>query len=150
MIIEQLDVLQADLDDESPQVLGALIDKCLSEGALDAHLTALLMKKNRPGIRVEVLCRPEQREQFIGLLLRETSTLGVKARRVERHALPRRMETIELEGAKIRVKLALLDSKVIRATPEFDDCRALAEKSGRPLREILQDATRAAARFLQP
>lgn len=145
---EELDVLQADLDDESPQVLGALIERCLSEGALDAHLTPLHMKKNRPGIRVEVLCRPDDRGKFLRLLLTETSTLGVKARRVERYSLDRRMEKIHLRGSDIAVKVAVLEGTAIRAVPEFADCAALAESLGLPVKQVLEEARALAADLL--
>jgi hypothetical protein len=134
--IEELDVLQADLDDESPQVLGALQGRLLQAGALDAHLCPLLMKKNRPGSRVEVLCRPEDRERFVRLLLTETSTLGVKVRRVERYALARRFEEVKVRGEVIRLKVAVLDGEDLRAVPEWDDCVRAAERLGMPAREV--------------
>jgi uncharacterized protein (DUF111 family) len=145
---EELDVLQCDVDDESPQVLGALIDRALVAGALDAHLCPLVMKKNRPGTRVEVLCRPQDRDKFLRFLLAETSTLGVKARRVDRYALPRRMEEVEVVGQKVRVKLALAGEKVLRATPEFEDCRRASEKTGVALREVIEAARSVARKFL--
>lgn len=145
---EELTVLQTDLDDESPQILGALLPRLLGEGALDAHLQPLLMKKNRPGLRLEVLCREEHRAALLRLIFRETSTLGVKARRLDRYALRRRMEKVTVAGMEIRVKLALLDGEVLRAVPEFEDCRAAAEKCGRPLRDVIEDARQEARRFL--
>lgn len=145
---EELMVLQTDLDDESPQVLGALLPRLLDAGALDAHLQPLLMKKNRPGVRIEVLCREEERPALLRMIFRETGTLGVKARPVERYALARRTETVEVAGTRIRVKLALLDGEVLRAVPEFEDCRAVAEGEGRPLREIMELARLEARRFL--
>lgn len=147
LLHEQLDVLQADLDDESPQVLAALVEHLLAEGALDAHLTPLLMKKGRPGTRVEVLCKPSDRDRFVRLLLTETSTLGVKVRTVDRYSLHRTTEQVEITGATIRVKVAWLDNRPLRAAPEFEDCRAAAERTARPVREILDEA-RAAARKL--
>ncbi len=137
---EELDVLQADMDDESPQILGALVRRALREGALDCHLTSLHMKKNRPGTRVELLCRPEDRERFVRYLLVETSTLGVKVRRVERYALPRHQEQILIQGVKVRVKVATLDGKPIRAVPEYDDCLHAAEKNHLPLKRVLEEA----------
>ena len=148
--VEPLDVLQSDLDDESPQVLGALIDRLLAEGALDAHLTPLFMKKNRPATRIEVLCHPDARDRFIRLLLTETSTLGVKVRRVERYSLPRRMESITLDGHSIRIKIALLDGQPLRAQPEFEDCKRAAQALGLPLKTILERAKIAAAQLLLP
>lgn len=140
LIHEELDVLQSDIDDESPQVLGVLIERLLAEGVLDAHLTSLHMKRNRPGLRVEVLCHPTDRERFIRLLLAETSTLGVKARRVERYSLPRRFEEIQVRGKPIRIKVALLDGAPLRAVPEFSECQALAESLRLPVRQVLDEA----------
>ncbi len=137
---EELDVLQADIDDESPQVLGGLMDRALREGALDCHLTSLQMKKNRPGTRVELLCRPEDRERFVRYLLVETSTLGVKVRRVERYSLHRHGDDVLIQGVKVRVKVAKLDGKPIRAVPEYDDCLHAAEKRGLPLKQVLEEA----------
>lgn len=146
---EELDVLQADVDDESPQVLGGLIDRALREGALDCHLAPLLMKKNRPGTRVELLCRAADREKFVRFLLVETSTLGVKARRVERYSLRRRIETVLVQGEKVDVKVAELDGEVLRAVPEYEDCRNVAEKRGLPLREVLEEARARSRLFLK-
>lgn len=146
---EELDVLQADIDDESPQVLGALIDRALREGALDAHLAPLIMKRGRPAVRVEVLCRPEDRERFVRFLLTETSTLGVKCRRVERYALRRHFDDILLHGERVRVKIALLDGRPIRATPEFEDCRNIAEKKNLPLKTVLEEARHRCRLFVE-
>ena len=146
--VEELLVLQTDLDDESPEVIGALIPRLLAAGALDAHLVALQMKKGRPGTRLEVLCRPALRDDLLRMLFRETSTLGVKVRTVERHSLDRRMEKIDIGGHPVNVKLALLDDEVLRAVPEMEDCRAVAEKTGRPLRDVLDEARAGARRFL--
>lgn len=143
MLREELDVLQADVDDESPQVLAAACERALALGALDAHLAPLLMKKGRPGTRIEVLCRPEDRDRFLRFLLTETSTLGVKVRRVERYALERRFDTVNVEGQQIRVKVAVLDGEDLRGVPEFEDCRAAAEKLGKPVREVVEAARRA-------
>ena len=140
LIVETLDVLQADVDDESPQVLGALIGRLLAEGALDAHLTPLVMKKNRPGIRIEVLARQADSRRLTVLLLRETSTLGVKSHPVQRTSLPRRQEIVTLHGHDVRLKVALLDGVVLRANPEFEDCKSVADVTGRPLREIIEEA----------
>jgi uncharacterized protein (DUF111 family) len=137
---EELDVLQADLDDESPQVLAAFIERALAEGALDAHLTPILMKKGRPAVRLEVLARPDDRERFLRLILTETATLGVKVRRVERYALPRRFDTVEIDGHKVRIKVALLEGKAVRGVPEFEDCRRVALATGQPVRSVVEQA----------
>lgn len=146
--MEELVVLQADLDDESPQVLGAMVQRMLTLSALDAHLCPLVMKKNRPGLRLEVLCRPEHKNTLITAMLLETGTLGVKARTVERYSLGRRMESIKIDGREIRIKCALHGGAVVRAVPEWDDCARVAEELGRPVREVLDEAKSLARRFL--
>jgi pyridinium-3,5-bisthiocarboxylic acid mononucleotide nickel chelatase len=140
LIIESLDMLETDLDDESPEVLGYLIGKALKSGALDATLSPVFMKKNRPGTRVEVLCRPEDRETLVRMLLQETSTLGVRVRQVERYCLPREFGEVTVRDHPIRVKKAFLDGKLLRVTPEFEDCKKLAEKLGVPLRDMMEEA----------
>jgi len=137
MIREELMVIQADMDDESPQVLARVAEKALAMGANDAHLAPLTMKKGRPGIRFEILCVPADEEKFAKLLLLETSTLGVKSRRVDRLSLERRFTEVTVEGVAVRVKLGLFEGRVVKVIPEYDDCAALSEKTGIALREIL-------------
>jgi len=149
MSCEELVVLQADLDDESPQVLGAVIGRMLSLGALDAHLCPLVMKKNRPGVRLEVLCRAELKDALVMAMLLETGTLGVKARTVLRYALARRMESVIVGGHAVGVKCAIHDGAVVRAVPEWDDCARVAEELLRPVRDVLDEA-RALARVFLP
>lgn len=143
---QELDVLQTDVDDESGQVLGALLEKLLGEGALDAHLSPLTMKRGRPGVRVEVLCRPEDRGRFLRMLVRETGTLGVKARRVERYALRRETVEVEVRGRGVRAKVAMLEGEAMRAVPEFGDCEAVAREEGVPVRQVLEEARAILAR----
>lgn len=109
-------------------------------GALDASLTSLYMKKNRPGVRVEVLCQPDDRDRFVERLLRETSTLGVRAWRVTRYSLPRRMDKIIVDGEPIAIKIATLDGVVLRAVPEYDDCKLVSKRTGRTLRDVMDEA----------
>lgn len=143
-----LQLLQADMDDESPEVLGAVREKALELGALDAVSVSIQMKKDRPGTRLEILARPEDSERLATLLLRETSTLGVRRLPIERVALARREEVLSVAGERIRVKLALWNGKPFKAKPEFEDCRRAAVTSGHPLRDVLEAARREAARFL--
>lgn len=133
----ELDVLEADLDDESPQVLGWLSKKLFDEGALDSTLTPNIMKKGRPGTRIEVLCHPSHRDKFVRLLLTETSTLGVKARRIDRYSLEREVRQVEYQGHTIRIKLAWLENKILKYMPEYEDCRVAAEELKIPLRQVM-------------
>ncbi len=131
-----LNVLECNLDDCSPQVLGALLDQLLAQGALDAWVVPAVMKKNRPGHLLGVLCAPALRDALVGTVLRESTTLGVRITTVDRVALERRFETVATEWGEVRVKLGLRGAVVLNAAPEFDDCRALAEKHGVPLKEV--------------
>lgn len=146
---EELIQLQADVDDESPQVLAAVAAEALRLGALDAHMCPLLMKKGRPGTRVEILCAPEREQEFARFLIRQTSTLGVKARSVRRYRAERRFETIVIEGFEIRCKVAMLDGESLRAVPEFEDAARAAGQLGRPVREILEAARAAALQIVR-
>jgi uncharacterized protein (DUF111 family) len=145
--VERLELIEADLDDESPEVVGVFLERALECGALDAVAMPVVMKKGRPGVRLEVLCRPEESAALGALLLRETGTLGFRKRAVERVALARREEAIEVEGYRIRVKVALWEGRALRAKPELEDCRVAARALGRPLRAVLEQA-RAATRAL--
>lgn len=131
-----LEVLECNLDDCSPQVLGALVDTLLARGALDAWIAPVVMKKGRPGHLVGVLARSESKQRLVDTLLEETTTLGVRATAVTRNELERRHETVETPWGPVRVKLGLRGGAVLNAAPEFDDCRALAEKAGVPLKDV--------------
>lgn len=138
-----LEVLECNLDDCSPQLLGALVDTLLARGALDAWIAPVVMKKGRPGHLVGVLSRAETKQRLVDTLLEETTTLGVRATPVTRTELERRHESVETPWGPVRVKLGLRAGAVLNATPEFDDCRALAEKAGVPLKDVQAAASAA-------
>jgi len=128
--------LVCDVDDATPQVLGHLLGRLLEAGALDATLHGVQMKKGRPGTRVTALTRAEHVPAVETVLFTEGTTLGVRRRAVERTELPRKIVTVETPHGGVRVKVAELGGKVVHVAPEYDDCRALAEETGLPLREI--------------
>ncbi|HEY0174027.1 MAG TPA: nickel pincer cofactor biosynthesis protein LarC [Pyrinomonadaceae bacterium] len=138
---EQLLMVETNVDDTSPQVLGHVMELALARGALDCYFTPVQMKKNRPGVLVSILCRASEREALTELLFEETPTLGVRAYAVSRRALERESVTVETEFGTIAVKVARRDGRVLGATPEFDECRAAALAHGVPLR-VVQEAAR--------
>ncbi|HEX3560194.1 MAG TPA: nickel pincer cofactor biosynthesis protein LarC [Pyrinomonadaceae bacterium] len=140
---EELTVLETNVDDVSPQVLGHVLEQALARGALDCYLTPVQMKKNRPGVLVTVLCRLEDREALLDLILSETPTLGARSYSVRRRALEREAVTVETVFGRIAVKVGRLRGRVVSATPEFEECREAALKACVPLREV-QEAARAA------
>jgi uncharacterized protein (TIGR00299 family) protein len=141
-------LLETHIDDASPQLLGHLVEQLLEKGALDAVLGPLLMKKSRPGQRLTVVCRTVDRARLTDLILRESTSLGVRWNEVDRIELERRIETIETEHGPIRVKLGLRDGAVWNASPEYDDCAALARERGVPLKLVLSAASAEAQRLL--
>jgi uncharacterized protein (TIGR00299 family) protein len=142
---EELLVIETNVDDAAPQVLGYVMEQAFARGALDCYFTHVQMKKNRPGVLVTILCRPGEREAMLDLLFTETPTLGVRHTLVRRRALERESVTVETEFGTIAVKLGRLRGRIVSATPEFDECRVAAQKWGATLRDV-QEAARAAYR----
>src|SRR5687768_13860060 len=133
---EELLIIETNVDDVSPQVLGHLLELALARGALDCYFTPVQMKKNRPGVLVSILCRPSDKEAMLGLLFDETTTIGARSYEVERRALEREIVRVETEFGPVDVKVALADGRVKGATPEFEQCRAAARKAGVPWRAV--------------
>jgi uncharacterized protein (TIGR00299 family) protein len=131
-----LTVMECNLDDCTPQVLGAVIDLLIARGALDAWVAPVVMKKGRPGHLLGVLTDGEHHPALLETVLTETTTLGVREYQVSRTALERKHETVQTKWGPVRVKLGLRGDAVLNATPEFDDCRALATKANVPLKEV--------------
>jgi uncharacterized protein (TIGR00299 family) protein len=142
---EQLWMLETNIDDMSPQLLGHVMDRAFELGALDCYFTPVQMKKNRPGVLLSVLCASEQKETLIKLLFTETTTLGVRSYEVARRALRRSMVRVETAYGPIDVKVAHLNGRVVNEMPEFEQCRAAASKAGVPVK-VVEDAVRAAKR----
>jgi uncharacterized protein (TIGR00299 family) protein len=140
---EKLFVVETNLDDVSPQIVGHVMERAFERGALDCYFTPVQMKKNRPGVLVSLLCRPADRESLYQLLFDETTTLGVRSYEVERRALPRESVLVQTEFGAIRIKVARSQGRIVNATPEYDDCRAAARKWDAPLRDV-EAAARAA------
>lgn len=135
--------LETNLDDSSPEILGAVMDKLFAAGALDVFFTPVQMKKNRPGIQLSVLCEEARVESLADILFRETTTFGLRMDKVVRLKLERRFETVATEFGDVTLKIGLKGGHIVQAAPEFESCRALSEKSGRPLRAIYEAATHA-------
>ena len=143
--VEELLMVETNVDDVSPQVLGHLLERALELGALDCYFTPVQMKKNRPGVLVSILCRPTDGEALHELLFAETPTLGVRSYVVKRRALEREAVTVETEFGTINVKVARHTGRTIGATPEYEDCRAAARAHNVALR-VVQEAAHAAFR----
>src|ERR1700720_2213578 len=139
---ETIRVLEANLDDMNPQIYGYFLEKALAAGALDVFATPVQMKKNRPGMLVTVLCKPGDEPKFHEMLFAETTTLGVRSYTAERRVLARQWETVHTAFGEVRIKVARLNGHIRQASPEFEDCRKLAEAKNVPLQRVMEEAMR--------
>jgi pyridinium-3,5-bisthiocarboxylic acid mononucleotide nickel chelatase len=145
---ERLWMLETNMDDISPQILGHVMDRAFELGALDCYFTSVQMKKNRPGVMLSILCRGEQRSALAKMLFAETTTLGIRSYQVERRALDRKIVRVETQYGPIDVKVAQLNGHVLKEMPEYEQCRRAALAAGVPLRAV-EEAARAAFAALQ-
>jgi pyridinium-3,5-bisthiocarboxylic acid mononucleotide nickel chelatase len=139
---ETLLMIETNIDDMSPQVFGYVVERAIELGALDCYLTQTQMKKNRPGMLLSILCRPAERETFLQLVFTETTTIGARSYEVQRRALARETVSVQTQFGAIDVKVVRTNGSV-RATPEFEQCRAAALLAGVPLREVQEAAQQA-------
>ena len=137
---ETVTLIETAIDDLSPQLLAYVAERALALGALDVMLTPVIMKKGRPGTLLTVLCQPAQSPIFQELLLRETSTLGVRIRNEQRRCLDRKHIPVETPYGTIRMKVATLGDEEFNAAPEFEDCRAAAERHQVAVKQVQQAA----------
>jgi uncharacterized protein (DUF111 family) len=112
------------------------MEQALLKGALDCYLTPVQMKKNRPGVLLSILCRQAEREAMTELVFTETTTLGVRCYEVERRALEREVVRVKTSFGEIDVKVARLNGRVVNEMPEYEQCRAAAERAGVALRVV--------------
>lgn len=141
---EMLALLTSDLDDLSGEYAAGAADLLRASGALDVTLVQTLMKKGRPGLRVEVLCALADADRLEGLLLMESSAIGVRRQVVGRRALLRREVTATVDGQEIRLKVVTLPDGSLRAKPEWEDVAVAARALGRPAIEVAARARLAA------
>jgi hypothetical protein len=134
-----ISVIEANIDDSSPEILGYALERLLEAGALDVSFSPLLTKKNRPGTLLRALSRPEDQERMAQLIFAETSTLGLRIYAAERRVQARHAVEVETAHGKIRIKV----SEDGNYAPEFEDCRSLALATGAPLKDVIAAANSA-------
>lgn len=135
-------ILETNLDDMNPQFAEPLLERLFEAGALDVWLTPVVMKKGRPGLVVSVLAPEERRQALVALLIEHSTTLGVRARPIDRVKAARRFETVTTRWGDVRLKLRGWKGRVIDAMPEYDDCLALARAADIPIRAVWNEAHR--------
>ncbi len=131
-------IIEANIDDSTPQVLASFFDRAFSLGALDVILTPVLMKKNRLATKLTILAEIDKIEALINAVFRETSSIGVRYFPVKRRVLERTRKKFRVNGENVSVKISSLEGTVVNIQPEFTDCLKLAKKSDRPVKEIIQ------------
>ena len=140
---DEIWLLEANVDDSTPEVIAYAIDKLLAAGALDAWITPIIMKKGRPAFLLSALCAEANKTVVEDVVFAETSSIGVRWQQVRRTVADRSMVAVQTEWGTVGVKVAERDGQVINVAPEFGDCRHLAEQSGAPLKKIYQAALQA-------
>ena len=143
---ERATIVACDVDDMSPEYVAGAAERARVAGALDVTLVAVTMKKGRQGTRIEILCRPEDAPRFEALLLRETTTIGVRRSEVDRVVLAREEATVDVLGHTVRVKVVTLSDGGRRAKPEFDDVQRVALATSRSAADIYELALAAERR----
>jgi uncharacterized protein (TIGR00299 family) protein len=135
-------LLEANLDDLSPQVFGYVMERLLEAGALDVFATPIQMKKNRPGSLLTVLAQPQDAEKLTNIIFAETTTLGIRRREEKRQVLARRWEAVQTQWGTVRMKIANMNGTVSNYAPEFEDCRRIASEHRVPLKQVMQEAVK--------
>jgi uncharacterized protein (TIGR00299 family) protein len=136
--------LTCNVDDSTAEVLGYAMERLLGEGALDVWFTPIQMKKNRPATQLSVLASPIDADRLACLLLRETTTLGVRQRVVSRSKAEREVRSVQTPWGEVRIKVKILDGRPVTASPEYDDCVELAARAGVPLMAVMEASWAAA------
>ncbi len=133
-------LLETNLDDLNPELVPDAAERCFAAGALDVWTAPVQMKKGRPGIVLSALARPGAERDVALAILEETTALGVRVSRLDRYELEREERIVEIGSHAIRVKLGLLDGRIVNVAPEHDDCASAARASGRPVQSVWTEA----------
>ena len=135
-VTDWVTVIESNIDNMTGELLGGLMDKLFTAGALDVSYTPIQMKKNRPAVMLTIICRVEEGNVLSELLLSESNTLGVRISQVQRVKAQRVSELVETPFGPISMKVKLLGNRLISATPEYEDCQRIALEKGIPLKDV--------------
>ena len=141
---ERLTMLETNIDDLNPEMYDYVMERLFATGARDVFLSTIQMKKNRPGVLLQVLCDPTDRERLSTVIFTETSTIGLRSYTVARVALRRESKSVTTSYGAVRVKIAYGPDGRINAAPEYEDCKRLAQETNTPLKVVYEAAAFAA------
>ena len=136
-------VIEAEIDDMNPQIFGTLMHRLMADGALDVYYTSIQMKKNRPGTLLSIIAPPVARERLTTTVFRETTTIGIRHREMERECLERESLAVETPLGPVRVKIARRHGEIMNASPEFEDCARVAAAHDIPVKDVQAAAVKA-------
>ncbi|MDF2593378.1 MAG: hypothetical protein K0S75_2844, partial [Clostridia bacterium] len=139
-ITNQVVEIDTNIDDMTGEQLGYIMELLLEAGALDVYFTPISMKKNRPGVKLSILCTSEKQQELTQLLLSQTSTFGVRYKIMDRDILDREFIEVQLFNDVVRCKVGMHDGKPIKIEPEYEDCKRIAKKNSLPIAEVFNNA----------
>lgn len=120
----------------SSEIFSYLYEKLIEEGVLDVYTESIYMKKNRPAVKLSVLCNELDLDKFIEIILIETSTFGVRYQKYNRSILSRKFEKLNCEFGDITIKIGLLNNKVVKVTPEYEECKKIAKDANISIKSV--------------
>ena len=141
-VVEKLTLLETNIDDLSPQILGFVMEKAFETGALDCWFTPIQMKKNRPATMISIICTAEKRESLTDLIYTETTTLGIRTSLIERESLEREMVIVNTKFGPVNVKIGSLRGRIVNTMPEYEQVRKIALENGvafQTIRDMVMD-----------
>jgi uncharacterized protein (TIGR00299 family) protein len=136
-------VIRCTIDDMNPELYGDLMQRLFDEGALEVYYTSVMMKKNRPGTEITVLCEHARLDTLSRLVLTHSTTLGLRVAREGRVELPRRVETVETQWGPARIKVATRPDGSETASPEYESCREISRRTGATMSDVFDAVRRA-------
>lgn len=148
--VDEVFLLETNIDDTTSEILGYTMERLLKAGALDVWFTPIFMKKNRPALTLSALAPMGKEKALSEIVFKETGTFGVRLQKIARKTLVREEIRVETEFGSVRVKIGKLAGKIVSLSPEYEDCAELAQKAGKPLKEIYEAAKRHASIFSPP
>jgi uncharacterized protein (DUF111 family) len=132
-------LIEANIDDLNPELYEHVFSELFKNGALDVYLTPIQMKKNRPALKLSILSSPERVDVLTRIIFQETSTIGVRCQQLEKRMLFRRTECIPTPWGKVRIKVAEGAGGILNVSPEYEDCKEIALRAKKPLKEVYKE-----------
>lgn len=144
-IDDEMMKIEVNLDDISSEILGYVMELLLEAGANDVYYTPIYMKKNRPAVLLQLLCATSKLETMKKLLFRETTTLGIRYYPITVDRMARSFKKVSTKWGEVTVKEARLDGEIVKSSPEYEECKSIAEQFGVPLQQVFDEVRKQVA-----